>query len=82
MQNPDAMKLYVGSYFAFYTSDSNHWVEIELHKPTQLTDIVSELGIPSAEIYLVVLNDQLVESPNITISNDDIVRLYPAIGGG
>jgi sulfur carrier protein ThiS len=76
------MKLYVGSYFAFYISDSNHWVEIELRKPTRLTDIVSELGIPLAEIHLVVVNDQLVETPNIIVSNDDIVRLYPAIDGG
>ena len=76
------MKLYVGSYFAFYTSDSNHWVEIEISKPTRLTDIVSKLGIPIAEIQLVVVNDQLVESPNTTVSDDDVVRLYPAIDGG
>ena len=76
------MKLYVGSYFAFYTSDSNYWVELELRKPTRLTDIVTELGIPIAEVYLVTLNGQLVESPNILVSNDDIVKLYPAIGGG
>jgi sulfur carrier protein ThiS len=76
------MKLYIGSYFAFYTSDSNHWVEIELDKPTRLADIVTVLGIPFAEIYLVVLNDRLVESPNTIVSNDDIVRLYPAIDGG
>lgn len=76
------MKLYIGSYFAFYISDSNHWVEIELDKPTRLADIVTVLGIPLAEIYLVVLNDRLVESPNTIVSNDDIVRLYPAIGGG
>ena len=76
------MKLYVGSYFAFYTFDRNHWVEIELSQPTQLADILIELGIPLAEIYLVVINGQLVESPNTIVSNDDIVRLYPAIGGG
>jgi sulfur carrier protein ThiS len=76
------MKLYLGSYFAFYTSDSNHWVEIELDKPVRLADIVTELGIPLAEIYLVVLNDRLVKSPNTIVSNDDIVRLYPAIDGG
>ncbi len=76
------MKLYLGSYFAFYTSDSNHWVDMELRKPTRLVDIVSKIGIPIAEIYLVILNDRLVESPNTIVSNDDIVRLYPAIGGG
>jgi sulfur carrier protein ThiS len=76
------MKLYIGSYFAFYTSDSNYWVEIELRQPTRLSNIVTELGIPLAEIYLVVINDQLAESSNIIVSNGDIVKLYPAIGGG
>jgi sulfur carrier protein ThiS len=55
---------------------------MELRKPTRLVDIVAKIGIPIAEIYLVVLNDRLVESPNTIVSNDDIVRLYPAIGGG
>lgn len=76
------MKLYIGSYFAFYTSDSNHWVEIELHKPKRLTDIVTDLGIPFAEIHLIVVNDLLVESPDTLVSNDAVVKLYPAIDGG
>jgi len=76
------MKLYTGSYFAFFTSDRNHWVEIELRRPTRLTDILSELGIPISEVYLIVVNDQLVEAPDTCLSNDDIVKLYPAIGGG
>ena len=76
------MKLYLGSYFSFYTSGRNHWIDIELHKPTRLVDIVSKIGIPIGEIYLVVVNDQLYESTNIVLSTDDIVRLYPAIGGG
>lgn len=76
------MKLYLGSYFAFFTSDREHWVEIEVSKSTRLADIISELGVPLAEIYLVVVNDQLVESLNTIVSNNDVVRLYPAIGGG
>jgi sulfur carrier protein ThiS len=76
------MKLYAGSYFAFYTSDSRHWIEIDLPEPTRFTEIVTDLGIPMAEIYLVVLNGRLVESPDIIVSNEDVVKLYPAIDGG
>jgi sulfur carrier protein ThiS len=76
------MKLYIGSYFTFFTSENIHWVEIELQEPTRLTDILSELGIPAGEVHLVVLNDELVESPEIQITNDDVVRLYPAVNGG
>ena len=76
------MKLYLGSYFAFFTTDRKHWIEIELWEPTRLSEILSELGVPLAEIHLVVVNDRLVESPNIVLSNDDTVKLFPAIGGG
>ena len=76
------MKLYIGSYFAFFTSERSHWVDIELSKPTRLTDILFDLNIPAGEVHLVVLNDELVESPEILVSNDDVVRLYPAVNGG
>jgi sulfur carrier protein ThiS len=76
------VKLYIGSYFAFYVPKRQSWVEFELPAPTRLADILSELGIPTAEIHLVVVNDQVMESPDTLITNQDIVRLYPAVGGG
>jgi sulfur carrier protein ThiS len=76
------MKLYIGSYFAFFTSERSHWIDIDLSKPTRLADILSDLGIPAGEVHLVVLNGELVESPQIQVSNDDVVRLYPAVNGG
>jgi sulfur carrier protein ThiS len=76
------MKLYIGSYFAFFTSEHSHWIDIDLSKPTRLADILSDLGIPAGEVHLVVLNDELVESPKILVSNEDVVRLYPAVNGG
>jgi sulfur carrier protein ThiS len=76
------MKLYLGSYFAFFTPDHRHWVEVEIPHPTRLTDILSEISVPAAEVHLVVVNDQALETTNTLVSNDDTVRLYPAIGGG
>jgi hypothetical protein len=40
------------------------------------------MGIPAGEVHLVVLNGELVESPEVQITNDDVVRLYPAVNGG
>jgi sulfur carrier protein ThiS len=76
------MKLYLGSYFAFFTPDHHHWVELEIPHPTQLTDILSELGVPAAEVYLVVVNDQALETTDTLVSNDNTVRLYPPTNGG
>jgi len=76
------MKLYLGSYFAFFTSGREHWVEVEISNPTPLTEILSALDVPAGEVHLVVVNDELVESTDTLIANEDVVRLYPAIGGG
>lgn len=76
------MKLYLGSYFAFFTPSCEHWVETELLDPAPLATILSELGIPIGEVHFIVLNDKLLESLDVLVSNDDTVRLYPAIGGG
>ena len=76
------MKLYLGSYFSFFTPDHLHWVEVEIPHPTRLTDILSELGVPAAEVHLVVVNDQALETTDTPVSNDDTVRLYPPTNGG
>ncbi len=76
------MKLYLGSYFAFFMAKKHHWIEIDLDQPTRLRDILSRVGIPDAEIHLIVVNDRLSETTDLLVSNDDIVRLYPPINGG
>jgi sulfur carrier protein ThiS len=76
------MKLYLGSYFAFFTQDRRHWVELELPHPTRLTDILARLGVPPAEVHLVVVNDHVLESTDVYVSDDDTVRLFPPVGGG
>lgn len=76
------MKLYIGSYFAFFIAKKHHWVKIDLDRPTRLRDILSNLGIPEAEIHLVVVNDRLSETTDLLVSNEDTVRLYPPVNGG
>lgn len=76
------MKLYLGSYFAFFMPERRYWVEVEIPHATRLTDILTELGVPAAEIHLVVVNDQAMETTDTLVKNDDTVRLFPPINGG
>ena len=55
---------------------------MELPHPTRLTDILTELGIPAAEVHLAVINDQVLESTDTFVANEDTVRLYPPVNGG
>jgi len=76
------MKLYLGNYFTFFTPDHSHWIEMELPCPTRLADVLAEIGVPAAEVYLAVINDRVLESTDELIANEDIVRLYPPVNGG
>lgn len=55
---------------------------MELPCPTRLADVLAEIGVPAAEVYLAVINDRVLESTDELIANEDIVRLYPPVNGG
>lgn len=80
------MRLYLGGFFAFYIPSGSKkrqpWMEVDLSGPTALAEVLVELGIPPAEVNLVVINGQSVEPAGAIINPGDEVRLYPPIGGG
>ncbi|MBE3120198.1 MAG: MoaD/ThiS family protein [Candidatus Atribacteria bacterium] len=57
-------------------------MEIELVQPTSLREILARLGIPAGEVLLVVINGQLVDLQEAIVSEQDDVKLYPAVSGG
>ena len=76
------MKLYAGGLLDFYLPDHRNRVEVELKQPTRLSDILTELGIPPAEVNLVVVNGELVELDETFVSDQDEVKVYPPVNGG
>jgi sulfur carrier protein ThiS len=76
------MKLYAGGLLDFYLPDHRNQVEVKLEAPTRLSEILISVGIPPAEVQLVVINGNLVELDEIVVSDWDEVKLYPPINGG
>lgn len=76
------MKLYLGSYFAFFTPDRRHWIELEVPSPVPLAEVLAGLGVPAAEVHLVVVNNEAMETTDLLVSDGDVVRLFPPVGGG
>ena len=76
------MKLYLGGYFAYFLSTRQNWIDVELNGPARLSEVLAGLGIPAGEIYLAVVNGELVDLQEAFVSERDEVRLFPAIGGG
>lgn len=78
----EPMKLYLGGYFAFFTASPQHWVDLELTGPARLADVLVNLGVPLAEVHLVVVNGCLVALDEAVVMAQDEVRIYPAVDGG
>ncbi len=76
------MKLYVGGYLDFYLPRNRQRNEIEILRPTRLSDLLTELGIPVSEVYLAIVNGQLVDPHESMVSDDDNVRIYSIVDGG
>ena len=76
------MRLYLGGYLDFYNHQHGNWLGVEINQPSHLKEILVELGIPVSDVYLVVLNGQLVELNETIVSGEDEVKLFPAVGGG
>ena len=76
------MRLYLGGYLDFYNPQPGNWLEVELHQPSKLSELLAELGIPLGDIQLFVLNGELVDLNEAIVSDQDEVKLFPAVGGG
>jgi sulfur carrier protein ThiS len=76
------MKLHLGGQFSFYLAGNPSQVELQLDEPVRLSQVLDRLGIPLAEIHIVVVNGELVDLQEAWVSQQDEVKLYPPVSGG
>ena len=76
------MRIYLGGHLNFYHPQKDKWLEVDIEQPTPLSEILDNSGIPIGEMHLVVVNGEIVELQEATVSTQDEVKLYPPVGGG
>jgi sulfur carrier protein ThiS len=76
------MRLHLGGHLNWYDPHKRAWHEIALTAPTNLRELIEQMGVPSAEVETVALNGTLVELDHLQVQDGDCVELFPAIGGG
>lgn len=76
------MKLYIGGYLAFFSPDQQSEVELTLSEPVKLDVLLAEVGIPAAEVQLVLINGTRVDSVQSVVQNQDEVKIFPGVDGG
>ncbi len=76
------MKLFLGGQFSLYIPGHPPSVEVDVNKPARLSEVLSGLGIPVADIHLAVVNGNLVELNEAVVTDHDDVKIFPPVGGG
>jgi sulfur carrier protein ThiS len=76
------MRIYLGGHLNFYHPQKDKWLEVKLEQPTRLAEILDSANIPTGEVYLAVVNDELVDMQKTIVSEQDDVKLFPPVGGG
>jgi molybdopterin converting factor small subunit len=47
-----------------------------------LSEVLTGLGIPVAEINLATVNGDLVDLNEVLVTQEDVVKIFPPVGGG
>lgn len=76
------MRIFLGGHLNFYHPQKEKWLEIDLEQPAMLVDLLNQSAIPLGEVHLVLLNGDIVDINEARINNHDLVKLFPAVGGG
>lgn len=76
------MKITLGGQLSYHLPGHPRHLEVQLEAPSRLEEVLTGLGIPVPEIYLVVVNGELVELQTALVSQQDEVKLYPPVDGG
>jgi len=80
--NEFRLQLHLAGHLAWYDSQKRSRVQVSLEKEIALIELLQQLGVPIAEVAIVVVNGVAVELERVHVSNDDRVDLYPPVDGG
>jgi sulfur carrier protein ThiS len=76
------MRLHLGGYLPFFSTANQEKIEVSLKEPTLLREVLASLNFPVSDVYLTILNGELVTLNETLVNDSDEVRIYPPIDGG
>lgn len=76
------MKVHLSGHLNFYEPQRRSDFEVGLAQPTAAVDLIRQWGIPAGEVFLVTVNNAVVDLHDAIVADSDHLRLYPPAGGG
>lgn len=74
--------LHLGGHLSYFDAHNRTHIDLEFEQPARLVDILKQLGIPFGEIFLVIVNGEIVPLQEANVSAGDKVEIFPPMGGG
>ncbi len=74
--------IHLGGHLGYYGPQKNSHFTVQLDAPVRLLDLLTQLGVPAAEIAVAAVNGEPVEIDATTVQDGDRLDLLPPIGGG
>lgn len=76
------MRLYLAGHLGWYVQKKS-WVDVPLTQPTRLIEVLEALGVPISEVAVGTLNGATISAlEEVRVRNEDVVELFPPVGGG
>ncbi|MDR3575212.1 MAG: hypothetical protein P4L50_15240 [Anaerolineaceae bacterium] len=76
------MRIHFGGHLAFYNPQEQNWLDYTLPESAAICQVLAQLGIPSAEIALSVVNDKIADLETTVVNDNDTLQFYPPMDGG
>jgi len=68
-----------------YAPDKQQTIELPIIPPQTLRQVLKRLGLNGSEIGFIILNKEMLNinrDLDVIINDQDVIELYPFIGGG
>lgn len=76
------MRVHLSGHLNFYEPQRRSDFEVYLAQPTAAVELIRKWGIPAGEVFLVRVNNAIVDLQDAVVADADHLGLYPPAGGG
>ncbi len=76
------MRLYASLASRAPTQRAGEPFDVEVGQPATVDTLLMKLGVPAADVHLLIVNGRIVHDRARLLAEDDRVGLFPPVGGG
>lgn len=75
-------RVHLAGHLAFYHAGESAWFDVDAAPDTRPADLLRRLGVPAAEVAVVLVNGRLSAPDGDFLAPGDQVEFYPPAAGG